>query len=356
MATDVDSPIDPHAGAASPLIRGVQFRIASSRSAPAAIAIIDLIAESPDHLDAALTALDLAPLAIGAVSLVNMWGIDHGLAQRPGQSLVQLTPHGGPAVIREIAATLIRRGVRPLRDDGDASLSDRLLAAERAYPEARSPVDALALHCLTTAASPLATRLLLAQHERWRGHDPLAAPLNESTSTAQHDRALRHLLVPPVVLGIGPPNIGKSSLFNAMAGREVSIVADIPGTTRDHVGVLLRCDGLVIRAIDSPGFRETSDPIEAQAIRTSREAAANADLILLFADATAPETDLAPLGLAHIPALRVWLRSDLGAPAASFDVRTHAHAGTGLDQLARAIRTALVPDAALTSTHPWRFW
>lgn len=83
---------------------------------------------------------------------------------------------------------------------------------------------------------------------------------------------------------IGPPNAGKSSLMNRLAGREVAIVSDIAGTTRDRIEVQLNLDGYLIRLIDTAGLREAADSIEAEGIRRAQDAAANADLTLVVFD------------------------------------------------------------------------
>src|SRR5690606_29621187 len=124
-------------------------------------------------------------------------------------------------------------------------------------------------------------------------------------------RLLNRLVTPPTVVALGPPNIGKSTLLNALAKRGVAIVADQPGTTRDHVGVRLDLGGLVVTYIDTPGIDAAGagDAIQREAQELALSAAASADLVLLCADATsgflAP-----PTGSGE--ALRVGLRADLG--------------------------------------------
>lgn len=83
-----------------------------------------------------------------------------------------------------------------------------------------------------------------------------------------------------VVVLAGPPNAGKSTLLNALAGREAAIVSEIPGTTRDAIEV--RCDlgGLPVVLVDTAGLRETEDAIEAEGVRRTRSRIAEADLVL----------------------------------------------------------------------------
>ncbi|WP_183803982.1 tRNA uridine-5-carboxymethylaminomethyl(34) synthesis GTPase MnmE [Mycoplana azooxidifex] len=82
----------------------------------------------------------------------------------------------------------------------------------------------------------------------------------------------------------GPPNVGKSSLINYLAKRDVAIVTDIPGTTRDIVSVDLDLDGFAVRVLDTAGIRETDEVVEREGIRRARSAMAQADLILRLLD------------------------------------------------------------------------
>ena len=83
----------------------------------------------------------------------------------------------------------------------------------------------------------------------------------------------------------GPPNVGKSTLMNALARREVAIVSPHAGTTRDVIEVQLDLDGYPVTVIDTAGIRETDDPVEQEGVRRARARAAEADLVLWLADA-----------------------------------------------------------------------
>ncbi len=89
---------------------------------------------------------------------------------------------------------------------------------------------------------------------------------------------------------IGRPNVGKSSLLNALVGSERAIVTDQPGTTRDIVGETVLLGGFPVRALDTAGLRETDDPIEKEGVARARSAAESADLVLVVTDATRPLT------------------------------------------------------------------
>ena len=83
----------------------------------------------------------------------------------------------------------------------------------------------------------------------------------------------------------GPPNVGKSTLINQLARREVAIVSPHAGTTRDVIEVQLDLDGYPVTVIDTAGIRETEDPVEQEGVRRARARAAEADLVLWLADA-----------------------------------------------------------------------
>nr|WP_241697080.1 tRNA uridine-5-carboxymethylaminomethyl(34) synthesis GTPase MnmE [Mariprofundus sp. KV] len=89
---------------------------------------------------------------------------------------------------------------------------------------------------------------------------------------------------------IGAPNVGKSSLLNAMAGRDRAIVSDIPGTTRDVLEVDFEVHGIPVRLADTAGIRESEDQIEQEGVRRAHQSAEQADAILFVADATRPDT------------------------------------------------------------------
>jgi tRNA modification GTPase len=90
---------------------------------------------------------------------------------------------------------------------------------------------------------------------------------------------------------VGRPNVGKSSLLNALLGEERAIVTDLPGTTRDAVAEEISLDGLPIRFVDTAGLGQTEDRLETLGMVRSRREIARADLILLVFDASEPLTD-----------------------------------------------------------------
>ena len=82
------------------------------------------------------------------------------------------------------------------------------------------------------------------------------------------------------VLFMGPPNVGKSSLFNALSGREDAIVTEYPGTTRDVLRSSCVVDGLTLELLDTAGLRETIDPIERAGIERTKQSVAQSDVVV----------------------------------------------------------------------------
>ncbi len=313
--------------------------IATSSAAPGAIAVVSIHAQD---MDATLEALGLPALRVGEVRLADLLGVDRGLAARWSQDRVDITPHGGRHLVRRLSDELERVGLR--RADAFDPVA--------MYPEASSVVEARMLDALARAASPRAIDLLLDQPRRWSGVDE-DAPDDQLADGA----ALGRLIHPPLLVAVGAPNVGKSTLVNALAGRSVSIVADEPGVTRDSVGVVLELDGLAVHYLDTPGIADAGDNLGRDAQRAARGALAIADLVLVCNDATAPAPDPSSLPLrVGTPVLRIATRADLGEAQGGHDARVCAVRGEGLAELAAAVRAALVPDAALGDPRPWRFW
>jgi len=89
---------------------------------------------------------------------------------------------------------------------------------------------------------------------------------------------------------VGAPNVGKSSLLNALSGRNRAIVSDVAGTTRDVLEIDFDIHGIPVRLVDTAGIRETSDQIEEEGVRRAKQAADMADLVIFLADASDEST------------------------------------------------------------------
>ncbi|HVO29998.1 MAG TPA: tRNA uridine-5-carboxymethylaminomethyl(34) synthesis GTPase MnmE [bacterium] len=151
----------------------------------------------------------------------------------------------------------------------------------------------------------------------------------------------------------GRPNVGKSSLLNALVGRNRAIVTDEPGTTRDVIEEAIDLGGVPVVLADTAGIREAAGVAEAEGVRRSRDAVATADLVLLVFDGAAgfgDEDRRAAEGVAGRPALVIANKDDLARSGATSGtppidgpvLRVSATTGAGLDALTEAIRAHLV--------------
>ena len=163
---------------------------------------------------------------------------------------------------------------------------------------------------------------------------------------------------------IGRPNAGKSSLLNALAGYERAIVTSIPGTTRDTVETKVTLGGYLFRLVDTAGLRDSDDPIEQLGVARSRQALAEADLVLAVCDGTQPLTeedhDLLREALAQADTILLANKRDLpdfalpqpaanDAPNTLTVVPLSAKTGDGLDTLETTLAQraeTLLPQAA----------
>jgi tRNA modification GTPase len=144
----------------------------------------------------------------------------------------------------------------------------------------------------------------------------------------------------------GPPNVGKSTLMNALAGRDVAIISPIPGTTRDLIEVFLDLRGYPVILVDTAGIRESEDPIEQEGVARARRRAESADLILWLSDGG---EDQAPPGLGT-PTLAVRTKIDLKRAETPTDLAISAKTGAGFDRMLDAI--AELAEERMSSAEP----
>ena len=159
---------------------------------------------------------------------------------------------------------------------------------------------------------------------------------------------------PPRVVLVGLPNVGKSSLLNALAARSAALVADIPGTTRDFVACTVEFGSRACLLVDTAGLLPADgDAVAAAAQQMTRQQAAEADLVLLCLDATLPLASQQPvLAIADesVPRLVVWTRCDRAAPGELplelTAVATSSLTGQGLEVLRREVARRLAEQPA----------
>jgi tRNA modification GTPase len=160
--------------------------------------------------------------------------------------------------------------------------------------------------------------------------ESLLAEIEEVLAAQGKAERLRDGLVVAIA---GPPNVGKSTLINQLARREVAIVSPYAGTTRDVIEVQLDLDGYPVTVIDTAGIRETDDPVEQEGVRRARARAAEADLVLWLLDSSAsgpPDETAAPLWM-------VRNKIDLGVDRSGADFGISADRGDGIPALISAL-------------------
>ena len=261
--------------------------------------------------------------------------IDEGLAlwfpgpnSETGEDIAELQVHGGRAVIAAVLAALAKLAGLRHAEAGEFT--------RRAFENGRMDLTAVEGLADLVAAETEAQRRQAYQHlkgllgdraETWRqrliealalveaGIDfsdeddvpkdmmarslALIRPLAEEISkagTGQGERLREGLRVAIA----GPPNAGKSTLFNRLARREAAIVSPFPGTTRDVLELHLDLGGYPVTVLDTAGIRETNDPVEREGVRRASEQAAGANLVLWVVDAAASECQTLQL-----PAIKV---------------------------------------------------
>ncbi len=296
--------------------------------------------------------------------------LDHALvlwlpasASYTGEDSAEFHLHGGNAVLDGVASALASLGARPA-EPGEFT--------RRAFLNGRMDLlQAEAVADLVEAESSAQRRQALAQLEGrlgdlYRGwahrllalladaeasidfsDEGVADPDNEAAITRLRaemrahladDRRGERLRDGLTIVVAGPPNVGKSSLVNALAGREVAITAATPGTTRDALETRIVLGGVPLTLVDTAGLRESADPIEAEGVRRARARLAAADLVISVTDATAP-IPFAPDGAA--PVLALANKTDLAPPPAGTELAVSALTGAGLPELcARLARIA----------------
>lgn len=239
-----------------------------------------------------------------------------------GESGVEIHCHGGREVVRFLVELFLERGF--VEVDWQQFLR-----------RTRAPRRALAEIALTQATTARVANILL---DQVRGNfDPVQ--LAESARWAWLGR---RLLAGFRVVLAGPPNVGKSSLANALAGYQRSIVSPTPGTTRDVVTARLAFDGWPIELSDTAGLRTEADVLESAGIERTRASLDTADLVVWLMDASDPN----PVPPERPGTLVVVNKIDRPAmwtiPADALSVS--ATTGFGMEALTAAIVVRLVPE------------
>jgi len=263
--------------------------------------------------------------------------------QREG--FAEINIHGGPAAARAAMELLAKHGARIVASAPAETF-------QTAHPRHNNPaVGREMLEHLPLAASSLVAAALTQQWSA--GISELAAGavrspgpasrLAEALRDASGDlETMTRLLTPPEVVIAGPPNVGKSALANALVGRQVSIVDESAGTTRDWVRELTLFWGVPVWLTDTAGLWEPPLPVDAEAVRRARHRAENADLVLLLGASRRIEV---PPWLHARNVLKVSSKCDILAPAGNAEAAVASLTGQGLDELREKILVSLHLDA-----------
>jgi tRNA modification GTPase len=230
---------------------------------------------------------------------------------RRSESSIEVHCHGGAAAAEAILASLSAAGctILPWQE---------FIAGDEP-----SPIRAAARIALAACATQRTATILLDQYRgvlekaiervisQLHAGDPAAA-ISELRELSAWRSFGRHLTSPWRVVIAGPPNVGKSTLINALVGYERAIVFDQPGTTRDVVTAGVAIDGWPIELADTAGLRDGGDALEQSGAVRAREALTSADLLILVLDVTQPGSpEIQNLVREHAGALLVYNKCDL---------------------------------------------
>jgi tRNA modification GTPase len=302
------------------------------------------------------------------------------------EDVVEIAMHGSPVLLNYALERALESGAR-LAEPGEfterAFLSGRL---DLTQAEAvRDLIDASTLHQARVAAqqmggalsrkiTPVKERLIaliagleagvdfaeddidtMATAEIASRLQEVEAPLRELERGFGYGRLIHDGMRLAIV---GRPNVGKSSLFNRLVERDRAIVTAMPGTTRDLVTERVSIEGIPLELIDTAGLRETTDEAETIGIAKSREAMAEADLVLVVVDGASrphPEDIKTITAVVDRPLVVAANKIDLGAVDLSLHeqalvVRTSAITGEGIEDLRRAILQTATKGASSQET------
>lgn len=279
-----------------------------------------------------------------------------------GEDSAELHLHGGAAVLAGVADRLTALGARPA-EPGEftrrAFLQGRmdLLQAEAIADLVAAETAAQRQQALRQLGGALgglyrtwsdALLRLLAQQEAMIDFPDEDLPLEVETALqaeiagllaeiaghledGRRGEKLRDGLVFAVV---GPPNVGKSTLINVLAGRDVSIVSALAGTTRDVVEARVVLGGVPVTLLDTAGLRAAMDPIEAQGVQRALARSALADLVIEVHDpGTMPAAFSMLAGASGVRRVVVANKADQGSASVSGAIRISAMTGFGIEQL-----------------------
>ncbi len=284
------------------------------------------------------------------------WGEEHQeevVVCRVAEAVTEIHCHGGRVAVERILGDLRSRGCEITTWVEHIEQNKTTLEAECFQALTQATTLRTATHLLAQQQGALANRLL--ELFALEG-DALRNALNDLLRWSEFGL---HLTTPWSVVLCGRPNVGKSSLINALVGYRRAIVYDQPGTTRDVVQAETALDGWPIQFSDTAGLREGAEELEQLGIAKAREQIKSADLLIIVIDGTQPITDDDRNLLAEHPdALVLMSKADLPPHDGTSEfvmshpevLRVSAMEKTGMDELQQAIVHRLVPRPPDVST------
>ena len=305
-----------------PAYMSISDTIVASATAPGrgAISIIRLSGDNSLRIAEALAGKTFTPrlatfgklISDGLLIDTGVWIYFKGPNSFTGEDVVEFQGHGGPVVIQTILRTIIAQGAR-LANPGEFSqrafLNNRIdltqaeaisdlinatsVSAVKAANQSLSGEFANRIHAIVADLIDLRTQIEAHIDFPDEDIDPqnLREFSDQLTNLHHHLQSLKlaanegaRLNRASDVVLIGEPNVGKSSLLNALANEPLAIVTNIPGTTRDLIRHDLLLDGIELRVTDTAGIRATEDVIETEGIQRARNAIETADIALCLFD------------------------------------------------------------------------
>lgn len=293
-----------------------------------------------------------------------------------GEDVLELQGHGGPAVLRRVLDLCLAAGADlglRLAEPGEftrrAFLNERidLAQAEAVADLVDATSEAAARGAMASLSGVFSAKVtglsdrivhlrMLVEAtldfpeeeidflEKYQARPLLQGLIDELRTLIEQARQGVILREGLHVVLAGRPNVGKSSLLNALAGDDIAIVTPIAGTTRDKVVQEIHIDGVPLHIVDTAGLRETDDAVEQIGIARTWKEIERADVILHLLDVTQPQEDLDAGIAARLPArtpvLKVTNKIDLAAaplPAVAGELAISARTGEGLDELRQAL-------------------
>lgn len=298
-------------------------------------------------------------------------------ASYTGEDVVEIAAHGNPLLLAAIVDRAVEHGARPagpgeftLRAFLHGKIDLAQAEAVRDLVEASSPAQlrqaarhldgslSARIHALAAELRRLETLLEASvdfpdEGYRFIEGATVAASLETLrtavTTLLGDDASAGRLRHGATVVITGAPNVGKSSLFNALLASDRSIVTPVPGTTRDLVSERVVLHGCLVRLVDSAGVREAADAIEAEGVRRASHAVSTADLAVLVLDRSMPldgdvAAQLAAMGAARVLVVAnkcdqpgAWTDDVVDAPVLSVSAATTEGVGALAQSIARVL-------------------